>query len=178
MLFCYLATIFTNKRSNFPVVFLEKSIHTRNSHVHFGTLCDGVFPPMKQFLLGVHLGLWLGLMLVLSLTMRENFFCILYKCSTDALLSFRRKSESMKRIFLLYVGDLRRFLPDGMSQGHSPTMDVDLCRVKVQHLDIGQHDHTEGLIDLPHMDIFYLQPCCIQDLLRQTHARARSVNSG
>lgn len=55
-------------------------------------------------------------------------------------------------------------LPNGVSQWHSSPVDVDFCRVNVQHLDVGQHDHAEGLVDLPHGDIILLQPCCIQDL--------------
>lgn len=65
------------------------------------------------------------------------------------------------------------YLPNGVSQWDSSPIDVYFCRVNIQHLDVGQNDHAEGLVDLPHGNVILLQPCCIQSL---TDAQGGSLN--
>lgn len=51
-----------------------------------------------------------------------------------------------------------------MSDADSSSMDVDLVHVKVEVFDIGQHYHTEGLVDLPHIYVIFLHTCILQHL--------------
>lgn len=60
-------------------------------------------------------------------------------------------------------------LPNRVSQRHSSSVDVDICRVDVEHFDVGQHDHAEGFVDLPHGDVLLLQASCVQNLQPQEY---------
>lgn len=51
-----------------------------------------------------------------------------------------------------------------MTDADGSSMDVDLAHVKVKVFDIGQHYHTEGLIDLPHIYVIFLHTCILQNL--------------
>jgi len=54
------------------------------------------------------------------------------------------------------ISTLSLHLPNGVAQTDSSSVDVYTGGVNVQHLDVGEHDHTERLIDLPHGDILRL----------------------
>ena len=41
-------------------------------------------------------------------------------------------------------------LPNGMSDADGSTMNVDLGWIQAKDLNVSQHDHTEGFINLPH----------------------------
>ena len=51
-----------------------------------------------------------------------------------------------------------------MSYANSATVDVDQVRVEVQFLDVCQHDHTEGFVDLPHADVLSRHARLLQHL--------------
>lgn len=57
-----------------------------------------------------------------------------------------------------------RPLPDGVSQRHGSSVDVDFVRIDVQHLDVCKNHHAEGLVDLPHGHVVLLQPRGVQHL--------------
>lgn len=48
------------------------------------------------------------------------------------------------------------YLPNGMTNTDSTTMDIDFVNVQTQDQIIGQNDHTERLVNLPHVDVFLL----------------------
>lgn len=68
-------------------------------------------------------------------------------------------------IVVLLSGEVSHALsPNGVSQGHGSAVHINFWGVDVQHLDVGQHHHAEGLVDLPHGDVVLLQACCLQSL--------------
>lgn len=52
-----------------------------------------------------------------------------------------------------------------MSDADCSSVDIDLVHVDVKVLDIGEDDDTEGLVDLPHVNILLLHPRHLQHLV-------------
>lgn len=55
-------------------------------------------------------------------------------------------------------------LPNGVSNADSTTMDVDLGRIQVTLLDIGQDHHAESLVYLKHGNVVLVDACLFQAL--------------
>lgn len=75
-------------------------------------------------------------------------------------------------VYILHVyklsGNLFQSLPDRVPERHRPAVDIHFVWVDVQHLNVGQNDHTEGLVYFPHRHVFLLHASRAEHLHQNT----------
>ncbi len=92
------------------------------------------------------------------------------------LLMLVCEKRELSPLFLFFSLSLSQFQPDGVPQGDCASVDIDLAYVHTHDVCVCEHDHGEGLVDLPQVNILCGEPCSLERPLNRNGRRSGKVN--